>query len=45
RAWRLYMAASANAFEEAKISVHQVLGVRTGPGGKSGFPRTRAGWG
>jgi cyclopropane-fatty-acyl-phospholipid synthase len=44
RAWRLYMSASANAFEEHKISVHQVLGVRTGPGGESGMPRTRRKW-
>ena len=45
RAWRLYMAASANAFEEGKIAVHQVLGVRCGPGGESGMPPTRAAWG
>ena len=45
RAWRLYMAASANAFEEGKIAVHQVLGVRCGPGGESGMPLTRAAWG
>jgi cyclopropane-fatty-acyl-phospholipid synthase len=44
RAWRLYMSASANAFEEHKISVHQVLGVRTSPGGESGMPRTRRKW-
>lgn len=44
RAWRLYMSAAANAFEEGKIAVHQVLGVRPGSGGESGMPRTRALW-
>jgi cyclopropane-fatty-acyl-phospholipid synthase len=44
RAWRLYMSASANAFEEGKIAVHQVLGVRPGPRGESGMPRTRSSW-
>jgi cyclopropane-fatty-acyl-phospholipid synthase len=44
RVWRLYMAASAVGFEDGGISLHQVLGVRTGPGGASGMPRTRDGW-
>ncbi len=45
RVWRLYMAASANAFEEGAIAVHQVLGVRPTPEGASLMPPTRAGWG
>ncbi len=44
RVWRLYMAASANAFEAGRISVHQVLGVRTGAQGASGMPSTRRAW-
>ncbi len=45
RVWRLYMAASANAFEHGAIAVHQVLGVRPTADGASLMPRTRAGWG
>jgi cyclopropane-fatty-acyl-phospholipid synthase len=45
RVWRLYMAASANSFEEGRISVHQVLGVHPEAGGRSGMPPTRADWG
>lgn len=42
RVWRLYMAASALAFERNRIGVNQVLAVRTPPGGGSGLPlRTR----
>ena len=44
RVWRLYMSASANAFEEGTIAVHQVLGVRPAANGASGMPPTRAGW-
>jgi cyclopropane-fatty-acyl-phospholipid synthase len=44
RVWRLYMAASALAFEENRIGVNQVLAVRTGPGGASGLPLSRAAW-
>lgn len=44
RVWRLYMAASANAFEEGRLAIHQVLGVRPDDEGKSAMPRTRAGW-
>jgi cyclopropane-fatty-acyl-phospholipid synthase len=44
RIWRLYMAGSANAFEEGRIAIHQVLGVRPDDGGKSGMPRTRLDW-
>ena len=42
RVWRLYMAASALAFERNRIGVNQVLAVRTRDGGDAGFPlRTR----
>jgi cyclopropane-fatty-acyl-phospholipid synthase len=45
RVWQLYMAASANGFEDGGISVHQVLGVPSTPDGKSGMPSTRGDWG
>jgi cyclopropane-fatty-acyl-phospholipid synthase len=38
RVWRLYMAESRMAFELNNIEVHQFLGVRTGPDGRSGMP-------
>ncbi|MFG2959572.1 class I SAM-dependent methyltransferase [Streptomyces sp. NPDC048291] len=42
RVWRLYMAASALAFEHNRIGVNQVLAVRTPDSGASGLPlRTR----
>jgi cyclopropane-fatty-acyl-phospholipid synthase len=44
RVWRLYMAVSANAFEEGGISIHQVLGVAPTSVGRSGMPLTRASW-
>jgi cyclopropane-fatty-acyl-phospholipid synthase len=44
RVWRLYMAASALAFEQGRIGVNQVLAVRTRRNGASGMPATRAGW-
>ncbi|QMU72895.1 cyclopropane-fatty-acyl-phospholipid synthase family protein [Streptacidiphilus sp. P02-A3a] len=44
RVWRLYMAASALAFEENRIGVNQVLAVRTAAAGDSGLPGTRAEW-
>jgi cyclopropane-fatty-acyl-phospholipid synthase len=37
RVWRLYMAASALGFEDARIQVHQVLAVKP-DGGRSGLP-------
>ena len=43
RVWRLYMAGSALGFQSNRLGVNQVLAVRTGPGGTSGLPRTRAG--
>jgi cyclopropane-fatty-acyl-phospholipid synthase len=44
RVWRLYMAASALAFEENRIGVNQILAVRTGPDGDSAMPAVRAEW-
>jgi cyclopropane-fatty-acyl-phospholipid synthase len=44
RVWRLYMAASALAFERNRIGVNQVLAVRTDPAGVSGVPLRRGDW-
>jgi cyclopropane-fatty-acyl-phospholipid synthase len=44
RVWLLYMAASANGFEDGGISIHQVLGVIRGPGGEAACPPTRGSW-
>ncbi|WP_371498314.1 cyclopropane-fatty-acyl-phospholipid synthase family protein [Kitasatospora sp. NBC_00374] len=44
RVWRLYMAASAVAFEQNRIGVNQVLAVRTTTVGRSGLPATREQW-
>lgn len=44
RVWRLYMAGSAVNFEAGRTSIHQVLGVKPGPGGAGGMPSTRAAW-
>jgi cyclopropane-fatty-acyl-phospholipid synthase len=44
RVWRLYMAASALAFEQHGIGVNQVLAVRTRGGGGSGMPLVRGRW-
>ena len=44
RVWRLYMAASALAFEQGRIGVNQVLAVRAHRDGTSDMPPTRAGW-
>ena len=38
RVWRLYMAVSRVGFDLNRIQIHQVLGVRTGAGGRSGMP-------
>jgi cyclopropane-fatty-acyl-phospholipid synthase len=38
RAWRLYIATCRLGFERGRVQIHQVLGVRTGPGGNSGMP-------
>jgi len=44
RVWRLYMAASALAFEHGRIGVNQVLAVKAHRDGASDLPPTRAGW-
>ena len=44
RIWLLYMAASANGFDDGGVSIHQVLGIKPGPSGESKMPRTRIGW-
>lgn len=38
RVWRLYMAGSRLGFERNQIQLHQILGVKLGPMGKSGMP-------
>jgi len=44
RIWRLYLAASANGFDEGGLGVHQVLGVLPDAHGASGMPCTRSNW-
>ncbi|MET7612991.1 cyclopropane-fatty-acyl-phospholipid synthase family protein [Streptomyces seoulensis] len=44
RVWRLYMAASALAFERNQIGVNQVLAVRTPETGTSGLPERTRTW-
>ncbi|MGW2963375.1 class I SAM-dependent methyltransferase [Streptomyces sp. NPDC001220] len=44
RVWRLYMAASALAFERNRIGVNQVLAVRTPESGASGLPLRARTW-
>ncbi|MER6301464.1 cyclopropane-fatty-acyl-phospholipid synthase family protein [Kitasatospora sp. NPDC001539] len=44
RVWRLYMAASALAFEQNRIGVNQVLAVRSTDEGAAGLPPTREEW-
>jgi cyclopropane-fatty-acyl-phospholipid synthase len=44
RVWRLYMAASALAFERNRIGVNQVLAVRTPESGVSGMPLRARTW-
>jgi cyclopropane-fatty-acyl-phospholipid synthase len=41
RVWRLYMVASALAFQFAEITVNQTLAVARTPEGRSGMPLTR----
>ncbi|MGW7663341.1 class I SAM-dependent methyltransferase [Streptomyces sp. NPDC054756] len=45
RVWRLYMAASALAFERNRIGVNQVLAVRAPDSGASGMPLRARVWG
>jgi cyclopropane-fatty-acyl-phospholipid synthase len=42
RVWRLYMAASALAFEQARIGINQILAVKPLRDGTSTMPPTRA---
>jgi cyclopropane-fatty-acyl-phospholipid synthase len=44
RVWRLYMAASALAFEQARIGVNQILAVKGHHDGTSDMPPTRDGY-
>ena len=44
RIWLLYMAGSALGFEANRLSVHQVLALKTTPDGQSRMPATRAGF-
>lgn len=44
RVWRLYMAASALAFERARIGVNQILAVRATDEGFSGLPLRARTW-
>ncbi|MEV8568136.1 cyclopropane-fatty-acyl-phospholipid synthase family protein [Streptomyces sp. NPDC051322] len=44
RVWRLYMAASALAFERNRIGVNQILAVKTPVEGASGVPRRVYDW-
>ncbi|WP_329272754.1 cyclopropane-fatty-acyl-phospholipid synthase family protein [Streptomyces sp. NBC_01451] len=44
RVWRLYMAASALAFEHNRLGVNQVLAVRTSGSGASGMPLRARTW-
>ncbi|MEV0976683.1 cyclopropane-fatty-acyl-phospholipid synthase family protein [Streptomyces sp. NPDC049915] len=44
RVWRLYMAASALSFEHNRISVNQVLAVKTPGSGASGMPLRARTW-
>ena len=44
RVWRLYMAASALAFEHNRIGVNQVLAVRAPEAGTSGMPLRARAW-
>lgn len=44
RAWLLYLAACALAFEHGNLTINQVLAVRQGSLGSSGMPRTREAW-
>jgi cyclopropane-fatty-acyl-phospholipid synthase len=44
RVWRLYMAASALAFEHNRLGVNQVLAVRTPESGAAGMPLRARTW-
>lgn len=44
RVWRLYLVGGALAFEQGRMGVDQILGVRPTADGLSGMPATPAGW-
>lgn len=44
RIWNVYMAASANSFDDGGLAIHQVLGVKPTREGRSGMPATRRSW-
>ena len=44
RVWLLYMAGSANGFDDGGVSIHQVLGVKPDAVGASAMPPTRSLW-
>ncbi|MEV0301546.1 cyclopropane-fatty-acyl-phospholipid synthase family protein [Streptomyces prasinus] len=44
RVWRLYMAASALAFERNRLGVNQILAVKTPRSGASGLPLRARAW-
>ncbi len=44
RVWLLYMAGSANGFDDGGVSIHQVLGVKPDADGASHMPPTRSSW-
>ena len=44
RVWLLYMSGSINGFDENLIQIHQTLGVKPFPDGRSGMPLTRDEW-
>ena len=44
RVWLLYMSGSINGFDDNRIQIHQILGVKPYPDGRSGMPATRNEW-
>jgi len=44
RVWLLYMSGSINGFDDNRIQIHQTLGVKPFPDGRSGMPPTRDEW-
>jgi len=44
RVWLLYMSGSINGFDDNRIQIHQTLGVKPYPDGRSGMPATRNEW-
>jgi cyclopropane-fatty-acyl-phospholipid synthase len=44
RAWRLYLAGSALAFDRGRLAVHQLVVIKPAAGGNSRMPRSRAEW-